>query len=268
MPRTTYWKGHLKLSLVTAKVSLVPAVTQSNKVRFHILNRETGNRVESRYIDSDTHRPVADRNQVKGYPRDGREDEFVLIGEDEFDAVALESTRTINIETFVPAGSIGWIWYDRPHFLKPEDKISTEAFGVILEAMARQKVVGIGRLVLYGREHAVLLEPSGKGIVLWTLRYGETMREPVTQGEPPAKAGGKALNTLEKKISGKTRDWRPSLVRDPLQKKLKALLETAEKKTKGKKPSKEKTIPRKGNVIDITQALRKSLEADKKKNAS
>lgn len=263
MARAVYWKGHLKLSLVTAKVSLTPAITQSNKIRFHILNRDTGNRVESRYLDRETHKPVTDRNQVKGYPREDEEG-FVLLEEKELEAAALESTRTINIEAFVPAGSIPWIWYDRPHFLKPDDKLSTEAFGVILQAMAERKVVGIARLVLYGREHAVLLEPAGKGIVLWTLRYGETVREPVAEFSGETKSKRKTVAAIEKKIADKSRDWRPAMVKDPLQKKIQALLEDSGKATRKKTPARAKDAP-KGNVINITDALRKSLQAEKKR---
>ncbi len=155
MARNAFWKGHLRLSLVTAAVSLTPAVSQSGKVSFHVINRKTGNRVESRYVDSVTHRPISDKNQVKGF--DTGDGEFVLLEDDELESVGLESTRTIDIQRFVPAGSVDWIWYDRPHFLKPEDKIGAEAFGVIREAMNAQKVVGIARLVLYRREHAVML---------------------------------------------------------------------------------------------------------------
>ena len=131
MANRTYWKGHLKLSLVTAKVSLTPANTESARVRFHLLNRETGNRLETRYVDRETHRPVTRKNQVKGFPKDDRDDDFVIVEDDEIDSLEFESTRTIDIEAFVPANSIAWIWYDRPHFLRPEESQSVEAFGVI-----------------------------------------------------------------------------------------------------------------------------------------
>jgi DNA end-binding protein Ku len=170
MARQTFWKGYLKLSLVTASVSLTPATTESNKVRFHVLNRKTSNRVESRYVDSVTHKAVSGKEQVKGYPKG--EDDYVILEDDDIEEVGLESTRTIDVDTFVPRGSIDWIWYDKPHFLAPEDKVGTEAFCVIREAMKANNVVGIARLVLYRRERAVLLEPQGKGIILWTLHYG------------------------------------------------------------------------------------------------
>jgi DNA end-binding protein Ku len=117
-----FWKGYLKLSLVTCRVTLTPAITEGAKVRFHNINRETHNRVMSQYVDSQTGAPVEDDDQVKGYPKS--EDEYVLFEDEEIEDVGLQSTRTIDIETFVPEGSIGWIWYDRPHYLAPDDEVS------------------------------------------------------------------------------------------------------------------------------------------------
>ncbi len=260
MARTRDWKGHLKLSLVTARVSLTAATTQSRKIRFHLINRDTGNRVEARYFDSKTHRPVSDRNQVKGFPKNDDEEDFVLLDDDEIDAVALESTRTINIEAFVPEGSVAWIWYEKAHFLRPEDELSEEAYGVILQSMREHKVLGVARLVLYGRERAVLLEPVRNGIILWTLRYGETVRGPVVDLHKLPKPDAAVLSRLEKTIEKKCGKWRPSLVKDPMQKRM---AEIIEERKDDLKPSKAaaKTSPaaQKGRIIDITEALRNSL---------
>ncbi|MEH3127286.1 Ku protein [Agrobacterium cavarae] len=260
MPRQTFWKGHLRLSLVTAKVSLTPAISQSGKIRFHVINRETGNRVESRYVDSVTHRPVADKNQVKGFPKE--DGDFVLLEEDEIDAVAPESTRTIDIQTFVPAGSIDWIWYDRPHFLKPEERIGAEAFSVIREAMRASKVVGIARLVLYRREHAVLLEPSGKGIILWTLHYGDEVRDAVDTIDKKAKTDKELQAALDKQIDKQLTNWKPSLVQDTVQKKVQKLLKTKAKDAPKSKAKKQPAAAKQGgNVINIMDALKKSLQS-------
>ncbi|MBP1849254.1 Ku protein [Rhizobium halophytocola] len=264
MPRNTYWKGHLKLSLVTAAVSLSPATTEQGRIRFHILNEETGNRVESRYIDRETHRAVADRNQVKGFAKEEGGDDYLILEDDELDSVALESTRTIDIESFVPAGSIDWIWYDRPHFLKPENKIGTEAFSVIREAMRSKKVVGIARLVLHRREHAVLLEPVGKGIVLWTLRYAETVRDPEAELDAGKKADRKALSTIETLIDRQTGNWTAAMVKDPVQQKIQKLIKSLQSSKPAKKKTAKKAEKTPSNVIDITEALKKSIAADKR----
>ena len=119
MAPRSFWKGYLKLSLVTCPVAMTPAISEGEKVRFHTLNRATGNRIQSRYVDAETGEPVDEDDEVKGYQSGA--DEYVLLEDDEIESVALESTRTIDIETFVPRDSIGWIWYDRPHYLVPDD---------------------------------------------------------------------------------------------------------------------------------------------------
>ncbi|WP_337270260.1 Ku protein [Oryzifoliimicrobium ureilyticus] len=257
-----FWKGYLKLSLVTAAVSLTPATTESSKVRFHVLNRKTGHRVESRYVDSVTGKPVSDRDEVKGYPRG--ENDYVLIEDDEIEAAGIESTRTIDIDNFVPAGSIDWRWYDRPHFLAPTDKVGTEAFCVIREAMRVSGVVGIARLVLYRREHAVLLQPQGKGIILWTLRYSAEVRDAPVEIDATAKADRKVLAALKAQIKDKTEEWSPKLAQDPVQRRLKSLLRAKEKELP-KRAAKSKRAPVKstGNVINIMDALKKSLQSEK-----
>jgi len=175
MPKP-FWKGFLKLSLVTCPVAMTPAVSQSEKIKFHTLNRETGNRVESHYVDAETGKPVDKDDQVLGYERG--ENEYVILEREELESVALESVRTIDIDMFAAKESIAWIWYDRPHYLTPDGAVGEEAFAVIREAMAATGTVGIARLVLGNREHAVMLEPRDRGIVVWTLRYGNEVREP------------------------------------------------------------------------------------------
>ncbi len=157
----SFWKGYLKLSLVTCPVAMSPATTASEKLRFHTVNRKTGNRVESRYVDAETGKPVADDDQARGYAQ--AEDKFVILEDDELEDVALDTTRTIDIDRFVARRTIPWIYLDKPHFLVPNDPVGEEAFVVIREAMATSKVVGISRLVLYRRERAVMLEPRARG---------------------------------------------------------------------------------------------------------
>src|SRR3954471_13241418 len=111
------WQGYLKLSLVTCPVAMLPATSDAEKGRFHTLNRATGDRVHARYVDAETGKPVDAEDQVKGYERE--EGQYVMLEDGELDAVALESARTIDIDCFVPANSIGWIWYDTPHYLNP-----------------------------------------------------------------------------------------------------------------------------------------------------
>lgn len=258
-----FWKGYLKLSLVTCPVSMMPATTDSERIRFHTLNSETGNRVQSRYVDAVTGDVVEEDDEVKGFPRG--DDEYVMLEDGELDSVALASTRTIDIETFVPRDSIAWIWQDKPHFLIPGSGVGEEAFAVIREAMRTTKTAGVARLVLYRRERAVMLEPRESGIVLWTLRYGDEVRAPggafeAAEDEAPDK-DARAL--VERLIEKRTRDWDPSLVQDPVQDRLKEII--ASKRKGRRRPAakpKDEAPAEGGNVISIMDALRRSLEAE------
>ena len=260
MAPRSFWKGYLKLSLVTCSVTMMPATSENEKVHFHTLNRATKHRVRSTYVDAGTGKPVDDDDQVKGYQRG--DDDYVLLADEEIEAVALESTRTIDIEMFVPHESVGWIWYDRPHYLTPGDSIGEEAFSVIRGAMAATRMVGISRLVLYRRERAVLLEPRDRGIVLWTLHYGDDVRGPENYfgGTLPGKASPKLLSMVTTLIEQNTKSWDPDMVADPVQTRL---LQIIASKQKGKSAPRPKAAPKhSGNVVNIMDALRKSIAAE------
>ncbi|WP_044561150.1 Ku protein [Azospirillum sp. B4] len=264
MAPRSFWKGYLKLSLVTCQVAMTPATSENEKVRFHTLNRHTGNRVVSRYVDAGTGDPVEEEDEAKAYPRG--ENDYLILEDDELDAVALESTRTIDIEMFVPRDSVCWIWYDTPHYLTPSDPVGEEAFSVIREAMAATGTVGISRLVMYRRERAVMLEPQGKGIIVWTLRYGDEVRDAEAyfgdiREEKPAP---KLLSLVKTLIEERTKAWAPSLVDDPVQERLLDLI--AAKKKGRKRPAKAKAVEADApsNVINIMDALKKSLAAEGK----
>jgi DNA end-binding protein Ku len=263
MAPRSFWKGYLKLSLVTCPVAMTPATSESEKVRFHTLNRATGNRVVSQYVDGVTGKPVKEDDEVKGYERG--EGEYVMLEDDELDAVALESTRTIDIEMFVPKESIEWIWYDTPHYLVPNDAVGEEAFSVIREAMAATGTVGISRLVLYRRERAVMLEPRDRSIVLWTLRYGDEVRDPGTYyaGIKTEKLEPQLVSLVSELIDKKTVPWDPAMLGDPVQA---SLLKLIAAKKQGKRPAKAKAEPERKatNVVNIMDALRKSIAADEK----
>ncbi|MDP2086762.1 MAG: Ku protein [Gemmobacter sp.] len=263
MAPRTFWKGYLKLSLVTCPVHLVPAITAQDRVSFRTLNAKTGNPVVSRYVDAESGAAVEDDDQVRGYPRG--EDDYVLLEDDEIEAVALESARTIDIETFVPADSIGWIWYDRPHYLLPADPVGEEAFAVIRAAMAATRRAGIARLVMQGRERAVLLMARGRGIALWTLRFGDEVRDPAEYVEATDEAPTKDMQGLMKRlIEERTTDWDPAVLDDPVQANLRDII-ARKKKARPKtaaKAQKDKAPDPPSNVVNIMDALRKSLASE------
>jgi DNA end-binding protein Ku len=264
-PRRPYWKGYLKLSLVTCPVAMSPATSESEKVRFHTLNKETGNRVVSRYVDSTTGKPVRDENEIKGYERG--ENDYVLLTDEDLDSVELETVRTIDIEKFVPRESIEWIYLETPHYLVPNEKIGNEAFAVIRDAMKAEDVLGISRLVIGRRERAIVLEPRGDGIVVWTLRFGDEVRpEDEYFHSIEKKAAPETVAAIIKMIKPRMDKWSPTMVSDPIQESLLKLIAskknalTPAKKAKGNKEE----SARPSNVINIMDALKKSVEADLK----
>lgn len=260
-----YWKGYLKLSLVTCPVQMMPATSENEKVRFHTLNRETQNRVVSHYVDSVTGKEVKDEDEVKGYQRG--ENDYVMLEDEELENVALDSTKTIDISTFTPRDSIEWIWLDTPYYLSPNDPVGQEAFSVIRDAMGSQDMVGISRLVITRRERAVMLEPRGKGIVLWTLRYGDEVRDEDTYfaGIGDETADSDMMPLVQQLIKKQTQHWNPKMVIDPVQDRLLDII--ADKKKALKKPSNAKakapaSAPAPSNVINIMDALKKSVAAE------
>ena len=260
MAPRTFWKGYLKLSLVTCPVTMEPARTAGETLRFHTVNRETGNRVESRYVDAESGKPVAEDEQALGYEVD--KDRFVILEEDELEAVALESTRTIDIDRFVPRGEVGWIWLDRPHLLKPADKVGEEAFAVIREAMVATGTAAISRLVLYRREHAVVLLPRDRGIVLWTLRYGEEVRPADEYLPKPAKPAAKLTRLVTALIDERTEPWSERYLEDTVQEQMKKIV-AGKQPRKGKAKEPESPAPTGGNVVSIMEALKRSLGDEK-----
>jgi DNA end-binding protein Ku len=269
MAPRNFWKGYLKLSLVTCPVQMRPATTEADKVRFHTLNRKTKNRIAAVYVDAVTGKPVEEDQQVKGFEKG--ENDYVTLEDDELDAVALESTRTIDIETFVPADSVEWIYYDTPHYLIPDGEVGEEAFAVIRDAMARTETVGISRLVMYRRERAVMLQPRGKGIVLWTLRYGDEVRDPKQyfSNVEEVKPDKKLVDLVHRLIEDKTKPWSPNMVDDPVQDKLLDLV--AQKKKKGRKvvarAKNEVDADPGSNVVSIMDALKASIASGRRRKS-
>lgn len=260
-----YWKGYLKLSLVTCSVAMHPATSESEKVRFHTLNRQTGNRVVSRYDDSVTGKPVREEKQAKGYDRG--DDSYVILTDSDLQSVELETVRTIDIEKFVPRKSIEWIYLETPFYLTANDKMGAEPFAVIREAMKAEDVVGVARVVLARRERAVILEPRGQGIVVWTLRFGDEVRPEEDYFDGITKAAEeKTVAALVTVIGKRAKEWTPAMVSDPVQE---SLVKLISRKKKALGPSTKKAgaaAPREkqkqSNVIDIMDALKKSVQKE------
>ena len=254
------WKGYLKLSLVSCAVELYPASTTKDRVAFHMLNRETGHRLRRQLVDEVTGDVVESDEQVRGYEVAKRD--YVMLEDDEIGSVAIESTHTIDIESFVPRSEIDEVFFDTPYYLAPDGKVAEEAFAVIRDAMRARKVVGVGRVVLYRRERIVMLEPRGKGIAARTLRYGYEVRsdKDVFDDIGDVKVAGEMLDLAEHIIDKKLTHFDPTLFEDRYQT---ALVELIRAKT-GHRPAPKLDAPKPSNVINLMDALRKSIAAEKR----
>jgi len=253
------WKGYLKLSLVTCAVELSNATTHSEKVSFRVLNRATGNTVKRQYVDSVSGKPVDDKNEVKGYEVDS--DEFLLVEEDEIEALQIESSHTMSLDGFIQKSDIEQIYLDTPYYLAPADKVSEEAFAVIREALATKKMAGLARIVLYRRERPVVIEPLGKGMLLTTLRYDNTVRKPETVFEEikDVKIDEEMIDLATHIIDRKKTKFDPTKFEDHYEN---ALLELIRAKKAGRKPPVVKAAPKPSNVVNLFDALKKSLASE------
>lgn len=256
------WKGYLKLSLVTCAVELSNAITHSEKVSFRVLNRTTGNRVNRVYIDAETTKPLKDDQEIKGYETE--KDRFLRIEEDEIDAVQIESSHTLAIDTFVKKADIEPVYLETPYYLAPADKVSEEAFAVIHAALEKKKMAGLAKIVLFRRERPVVIEPFGKGMLLTTLRYDATVRKPETiLGEvDTGKTDPELLKMATKFIDGHMTKFDPKTFVDKYEADLLKLIKA---KKAGRKPkiTKAEAEPEKpSNVVNLFDALKKSLAAD------
>jgi len=249
------WQGHLKLSLVTCPVALYTAVNAGGDVHFNLINPKTNNRIKMITTDPDTG-PIDRSDLVKGY--EVEKGKYILITDEEIKSVRLESTRTIEIERFVPAGEIDRLYWDHPYYLAPEGKLAQEAFGVIREAMERAGQIALGRVVLSTRERLLALEPRGKGIIATSLRTEDEVRRPeeIFSGIADVEPDAGMIQIAQKIIEQQEGPFDPSRFVDRYEEALKALI--AEKQ-KGHKPV-AAAEPEDTNVVDLMSALRASLQ--------
>jgi DNA end-binding protein Ku len=175
MAPRAYWKGYLKLSLVSCPIALYPAASSSERVSFHRINKKTGHRLKQQNVDSGGGEPVDKEDIGRGY--EVGKGEYILVEDEELEKIQIESTHTIDIDSFVPRPEIDERYIDSPYYVVPTDKVGQEAFAVIREAIRDKNMVGLGRVVLTRREHVVMLEAFDKGLLGTTLRYAYEVRD-------------------------------------------------------------------------------------------
>lgn len=256
------WQGHLKLSLVTCPVALYTATNSAGDVHFNLINPKTNNRIKMITTDPETG-PIERSELVKGY--EVSKGEYILLTNDEINSVKLESTKTIEIERFVPGDEIDRLYWDNPYFLAPDGKLAQEAFGVIRTAMEKSGQIALGRVVIGTRERILALEPRDKGILAYTIRTDAEVRKPdeIFGGISDKAADPAMIAIAEKIIEQQEGPFDPSQFVDRYEEALKALIED---KKKGHKPAKV-AEPDDTNVVDLMSALRASLGAKGKPSA-
>ncbi|MGC1466186.1 MAG: Ku protein [Pseudolabrys sp.] len=258
------WKGFLKLSLVSCSIALYPATTTSQRIRFNIINRETGNRIRNEVVDSETGDPVEPEDRVKGYKTD--DNEYLLLDDEELDNVALESTHTIDIDEFIPVSGVDRIYLDESYYIVPQDEVAQEAFAVIREAMRKEELAGLARVVIYRRERILLLRPRGKGLLATALRYKNEVREEDDYFDdiPDVKVPADMLKLATHILETKKGKFEPEKFEDRYENALTDLI----KAKKAGKPAPTPSEPRPSNVINLMDALRRSAKADRQRPAS
>jgi DNA end-binding protein Ku len=259
-----YWKGYLKLSLVSCPIALFPATSEREKISFHQLNKETGNRIRYRKIDAETGDEVSQDNIVKGYELG--KGEYIELDPEELEAVAIESKHTLEIEEFVPKKDIDELYLRDPYYIVPDGEVGQQAFAVIRDAIRKEDMVALGKVVFTTREHIIALEPRENGMVGTTLRYPYEVRqskdyfETIENEKVPKDMLGLAVHIVETK-KGK---FEPEKFEDEYENALKELLR---KKQKGERIERPKE-PSRTNVVNLMDALRRSVAQEKRAPAS
>jgi DNA end-binding protein Ku len=261
-PPRPYWKGYLKLSLVSCPIALYAATSSSERVSFRQINRKTGNRLRQQLIDDVTREPVEPGEKGRGY--EVAKNQYIFIEDDEIDAVAVESNHTIEIDRFVPRAEMDERYLDSPYYLVPDDRVGQEAFAVIRDAMRGKDMVALGRVVLAKRERVIMLQPWDKGLMGTTLRYAYEVRDTADlfSGIQDMKIAKDMLALAEHILETKAGEFDPENFHDRYED---AVVEMLRRKQAGMPAEIAKPAAPQSNVVSLMDALKKSLAAENSK---
>jgi DNA end-binding protein Ku len=254
------WRGHLRLALVSCPVRLTPATTSSSNIRFHKLNKKTGNRLRQQMIDAETGKVVERDETIMGY--EFEKGKYVKVEPEEIEALKIESSEIITIERVVALDDVDPLFLENPYIVEPDDKSGLDIFATIREALKAKNVVGIGRIVLARREHPVMVQPRGKGFMLITLHDPDEVRLPeeIFDDIKDVKVDKQNLSLAETLIERMEGEFDLKLFEDRYQSALKDMVEA---KMKGKKITAPTEVDRPSNVVNLFEALKASVAAEK-----
>jgi len=262
MAPRAYWKGYLKLSLVSCPIALYPAASSSERVSFNRINKKTGNRLKQLLVDGETGDPVEKEDIGRGY--EVAKGEYIQVEDEEIEKIKIESSRTIDIESFVPRAEIDERYLDSPYYIVPTDQVGQEAFAVIRDAIREKKMVALARVVISRREYVVMLEAFDKGLLAVTLRYPYEVRDQAAYFEdvPDLKLPAEMKQLAAHIVDSKAGHFDPAKFEDNYET---ALVELLRAKQAGRvvQPSKDEPAPQR--VINLMDALRASIGAETKK---
>ena len=259
MAPRAYWKGFLRLSLVSCPIQLFPATSEREKVSFNQINKETGNRIRYRRVDEDTGEEVESENIVKGYQV--AKGQHVEVDDDELETIALESTRTIEIDKFVPKSEIDELYNIRPYYVAPDGKVGQDAFTVIRDVIEKMDMVAIGRVVLTSREHVIAMQPRGKGLMGTLLRYPYEVRDEKEYFDDieNVKISKDMMDLARHIVETKSGHFEPEKFEDHYEVALKELIEKKSKGLKIEAPKEQASA----KVINLMDALRRSAKEER-----
>jgi len=262
MAPRAYWKGYLKLSLVSCPIALYPASSSSERVSFNRINKKTGNRLKQQLVDSETGEPVEREDVGRGY--EIGKNQYLQVEDEEIEKIQIESTHTVDITSFVPRAEIDNRYLESPYYIAPTDQVGQEAFAVIRDTIRDKKMVALGRIVLTRREHVIMLEAFDKGLLAVTLKYPYEVRDHAAYFEdvPELKLPAEMKELAAHIVDSKATHFDPLTFEDHYETALVDMLRAKQAGTMVE-PKKPEAAPQR--VINLMDALRASIGAETKK---
>ncbi|MBS0249952.1 MAG: Ku protein [Proteobacteria bacterium] len=264
----SFWKGHLRLALVTIPIRLVSATASEDKIALHQVDKKTKQRIRYQKVAGEGGRVVPQTDIVQGYELD--DGNYVLFEPDELDKLKLNTRHTVELTEFVDACSIDPLYFDNPYYVLPDGDVAEEGYRIIRDALRATKKYGVGQLTIRGRENLVAMKPCGDGLMLETLRYANEVRDAdeIFAGIGTGKLRPDLINMAKQLIDERTRKFEPSQFKNHYSEALRALVKEKVEGGLSTEVAGGGDEPSGGTVIDFMEALRRSTEKSKAKPAS